>query len=269
MSPRRVFKPACDSKPVSLSFVTHKPTNFFIICRHLAPSFTMSLPPYDRPWFIAPHADPEDLGEHIRTQTSKYNNFINNTLYPSQRDWARAAAEAHGIDPEHDDAWMGETEKVYDDLPEEVLDEFYTYPCLNDPTMTNYLERIMTELNSDGAHEVRRLLYTYMPLSSAQECRRKRSLSYIPDYMRFVDHDDSVKLLVLDIPPKGNDSKDDIVRKYHAVGCTKVERSDIAGCVVIPDADFIAYDEDNDFFKRARFGSFDVVAVTKVLLEDR
>ncbi|MER8576350.1 RolB family protein [Mesorhizobium sp. M1409] len=229
----------------------------------------MSLPPYDRPWFIAPHTDPEDLGEHIRTQTSKYNNFINNALCPSQRDWARAVAEAHGIDPEHDDAWMGKTEKAYDDLPEEVLDEFYTYPCLNDPTKTNNLERIMTDLNSDGAREVRRVLYTYMPLFSAQECRRKRSLSYIPDYMRFVDHDDSVKLLVVDIPPEGYDSKDDIVRKYHAVGCTKVERSDIAGCVVIPDAEFIVYDEDDDIFKRTRFGSFDVVAVTKVLLDDR
>ncbi|RWB93156.1 MAG: hypothetical protein EOQ56_35440 [Mesorhizobium sp.] len=266
--PRRVFKPACYTKPFTLSFVTHNATNLFIICCHLAPSFTMSLPPYDRPWFIAPHADPEDLREHIRTQRSKYNNFINNTLCPSQRDWARSAAEAHGIDPEHDDAWIGKTEKVYDDLPQEVLDEFYTYPCLNDPTMTNNLERIMTDLNSDGTREVRRLLYTYMPLSSAQECRRTRSLSYIPDYMRFVD-DDSVKLLVVDIPPEGYDSKDDIVRKYHAVGCASVERSDIAGCVVIPDADFIAYDEDDDLFKRARFGSFDVVAVTKVLLDDR
>ncbi|MCP3477831.1 hypothetical protein NLM33_47950 (plasmid) [Bradyrhizobium sp. CCGUVB1N3] len=218
--------------------------------------------PYRRPtlWTPIRNLSPcyrSTLEGRIDERVDHYNNVnigFRRHVLTAQRMWVRAVGQAVGFDPDYFD----ETPDSFftdRDLNRDLLEEFFDYPCMNDPS-DGVLERLAS-----------RFRYIYMPEDSARACCEQQSLNPIPGWMRFTADGRSRTLLVDIEPYSATHTIADIVAKYHAVGCDQVVGTDLQCCLVVPDTDWIHYDVDDDLYMRSWFGSFDVVAISPVLLD--
>ncbi|MCK1732014.1 RolB family protein [Bradyrhizobium sp. 142] len=207
-----------------------------------------ALPPYKRPTYVAALFKPasrKPLQDRLSKEETRYNDFLNDQLLVAQRAWV-SNVRSRGLEVES-------------------ADTLCVYPFMTISTHSAQLERIAASQES-GNSKIDQLLYIYMPAKQAQECGRRQSLDYVPDYMRFLDFGGLRKIMAVSHPPYAtNTNKRAMVERYHSAGCGEVDESDIAYCAVITQTSFTDYVPSMDCYKRVGYGPIDVLAVAPVL----
>ncbi|MPR13665.1 hypothetical protein [Microvirga tunisiensis] len=182
------------------------------------------------------------------TMSQRYKGFLDQTLGPAQRAFAR--------DLQATDDWRQVWSPEGFQL---IINEFNNFPCMNNP-MEGHGERIMRFLPDWDPQ----LLFVMANRRSCLEAVNRQHPGLIQQRFRFRGTDGQPRMLAYEIPPCNHAfDRDTVATKYRAMGCRLVTSDNLTYCVVIPKTSSFR-DDGAGFWSRPDVGEFDVLGLVKV-----